>query len=242
MQEHLAAGLSAAQAAAAVLSDDQQPAPAGPTAPPNAATRPGLADQLRASLDGYDEPGAQAVLDRLLAEYTVESVLRDVLMPYLRELGERCQRGEVSVAQEHFASNVLRGRLAGIAKGWGNVRGRHAFLACPPGEHHDLPLLAFGIALSRLGWRVTYLGVDTPAGDLAASVEQARPEVVVLAATVPQRFTDAAVELARMARFSPLLVAGAGASPEIADRLGASLLPGDPVTAAERVAQGVQGA
>ena len=33
---------------------------------------------------------------------TIETVLRDVLLPYLHELGERWERGEISVAQEHF--------------------------------------------------------------------------------------------------------------------------------------------
>ncbi|HEX2819780.1 MAG TPA: B12-binding domain-containing protein [Streptosporangiaceae bacterium] len=61
---------------------------------------------------------AAAALDRLLADFTVESVLRQVILPYLRDLGERWARGQASVAHEHFASNVLRGRLGGLARGW----------------------------------------------------------------------------------------------------------------------------
>jgi len=34
------------------------------------------------------------VLDRLLAAFTIETVLRDVVLPYLRDLGERWERGE----------------------------------------------------------------------------------------------------------------------------------------------------
>src|SRR5674476_863764 len=82
-------------------------------------------------------PVAQAVLDRLLTDFTVETVLRDVVRAYLNELGHRWARGAVSVAQEHFASSVLRG-LAGLARGWGNGRGPQALLACPPDELHDL--------------------------------------------------------------------------------------------------------
>jgi MerR family transcriptional regulator, light-induced transcriptional regulator len=44
-------------------------------------------------------------------------VLRDVVLPYLRALGDRWERGDVSVAQEHFASNLIRGRLATLARG-----------------------------------------------------------------------------------------------------------------------------
>jgi MerR family transcriptional regulator, light-induced transcriptional regulator len=74
------------------------------------------------------------VLDRLLTDFTVEMVLRDVLLPYLHELGNRREHGAISVAQEHFGSHVLRGRMAGLARGWGNGRGPQALLACPPGE------------------------------------------------------------------------------------------------------------
>jgi hypothetical protein len=54
----------------------------------------------------------------------VPAVLCDVVLPYLAELGERWQRGTASVAMEHFASNLIRGRLAGLARGWGSGHGR----------------------------------------------------------------------------------------------------------------------
>src|SRR5829696_5391418 len=102
MQAHLAQGLSAAQAARAAI-DDEGPARTT-TETGDAHHRDGLADTadaLKAALDQFDEPAAHAVLDRLLSALTVETVLRDVVLPYLWELGERWQRGEVSVAQEH---------------------------------------------------------------------------------------------------------------------------------------------
>jgi len=53
-------------------------------------TRPrgpaGAAAALTAALDNLDEPTAQAVLDRLLTDFTVETVLRNVV-PYLHQLG-----------------------------------------------------------------------------------------------------------------------------------------------------------
>ncbi len=91
------------------------------------------------------------MLDRLLADLSLPAVLRDVVLPYLADLGGRWQRGRASIAMEHFASNVIRGRLAGLACGWGSGHGPQALLACPPGELHDMALMAFGIALNRQG-------------------------------------------------------------------------------------------
>ena len=60
-------------------------------------------------------------------DLSLETVLRDVVLPYLRELGERWERGDATVAQEHFASNLLRGRLLGLARGWGQGTGPAPF-------------------------------------------------------------------------------------------------------------------
>ena len=236
MQVHLAGGLAAAQAAQAVIAEEQ---PGAITAKVlDAAPRADLADTadaLRQALDDLDEPLAQAVLDRLLTDFTVETVLRDVVMAYLNELGHRWARGAVSVAQEHFASSVLRG-LAGLARGWGNGRGPQALLACPPDELHDLALLVFGIVLHRGGWRIEYLGANTPMPDTIQVTSATRPGLVVLAATTPERFAQVVSELTRLAAMAPLVLAGAGATTEFAMSIGARLLTGDPVTAAEHLA------
>ncbi len=237
MQAHLADGLAAAQAARAAIAQGQ----AGnlaievPDADPR-ADLVGVSDALRQALERMDEPRAQAVLDRLLSEFTVETVLRDVLMPFLRDLGERWEQGSVSIAREHFASHVIRGCLTNLARGWGGGLGPHALLACPPGEMHDLALLVFGIVLSRNGWRVGYLGVNTPILDVIQVTSDARPIRVVLSATTPERFAAVVPELSRLAGMAPLVLAGPGATDDLARLIGARVLMGDPVTSAQQFA------
>jgi DNA-binding transcriptional MerR regulator len=159
MQQHLARGLAAAEAAALAT---EQPAAAGAE-----TLLAGAKDELADALAAFDEPRADAVLDSLLATATIDAVLARVVVPYLHELGERWQRGDVSIAQEHVASAVLRGRLLGLARGWGRGLGPRIVLACAPGEQHDLGLIAFGLALRGRGWRVVYLGADTPITSVA---------------------------------------------------------------------------
>ena len=141
---------------------------------------------LQRALDQFDEGAAQAVLDRLLADFTLATTLRDVVLPYLQQLGERWELGEISIAQEHYASHVIRGRLSGLARGWDGP-GPRAILACPPDELHDLPLLIFGIVLNRNGWRVDYFGASTPVDELVGAAVRSRPNLIVLAATTTAR-------------------------------------------------------
>jgi DNA-binding transcriptional MerR regulator len=234
MQAHLADGMSAAEAARAALSEESELPAAGQISGPEDPG--GLADAARALgeyLCQFDEPAAQAALDRLFAEYTVETVLRDVIMPYLHRLGERWEQGTATVADEHLVSNMLRGRLASFAQGWGRGIGPRAVLACAPGEQHDLPLLAFGIVLHRNGWRVEYLGADTPIDDVARAAVAMSADLAVLSAAIPGRLDPLVADLAGVAAIVPLAIAGAGATQAVADAAGARLLSRDPVTEAE---------
>ena len=230
MRSHLEHGLSAAQAARLALAEaSDAPASAQPELALGAAA-------LRAALDRLDESAAHHAIDRLLASFTVETVLREVVLPYLRELGERWERGEASIAQEHFASQVLRGRLLGLARHWDRGAGPRALIACMPGEQHDLGLIVFGLALHDRGWRITFLGPDTPLETLGDAVTAVHPDAVVLTATTRERFESARLPLRRLGRTVPVWVAGAGATPALAKATGAQLLDLDPLQAAAALA------
>jgi DNA-binding transcriptional MerR regulator len=244
MREYLSRGVAAAEAARLAMDAEAAARDAGTGAATvaslvtTAASPPPLqaaADELAGALDRFQEDQAHAVLDRLLAAYRIETVLRDLLVPYLHDLGERWARGDVSVAQEHFAANLLRGRLLGLARGWGQGHGPTAVLACLPGEQHELGLLTFGITLQRRGWRIVYLGPDTPIATIHQAIGELTPALVVLTGTVPEPFATHADAIADLARLTQVALAGAGATAELAARTGARLLDTDPVTAAERL-------
>src|SRR6185437_5692418 len=203
---HLAGGLAAAEAAAAASGTG-----VSEEAAPPAVSMTALRDELAGALDRFDESRAQAVLDRLLAVGTLEALLRDVVLPYLRELGNRWARGDASVAQEHFATAVLRGRLLGIARGWGVGIGPAAVLACLPGERHDLGLLAFGLALRARGWRIVYLGPDAPLDTVEDACRRLQPDLVVLSAAARERVRAVREELRGLAERWRVALGGAAA-------------------------------
>lgn len=233
-------GVTAVQAAALVLGAERvagTPSGAGEgalaTASPEAVAE--LTARLRAALDRYDEAAGQAVLDELFTALSVEAAIEQVLMPYLAEVGERWASGEIDVAQEHFASQVLRSRLSVLAVTWGVGSGPVALLASPPGERHDLSLLAFGVVLGRAGWQVRFLGADTPLDDLLAAARRTTPDLVVISSVIREPLEACADELGRLRLPGRLVLAGPGASPALARRARAELMVGDPVTAARHV-------
>jgi DNA-binding transcriptional MerR regulator len=227
MRHHINAGLAASEAARMTKLAD------GPQADAGAMSLAGLAAALQSSFDALDEPAAQTVLDRLLIVFGLRQALSEVILPVLERLGQRWADGQVSVAEEHFASNIIGGRLRSLAQGWGEGVGPPVILACPPGELHELGLLSFGLALRERGWRITYLGANTPLDDIAAILDDVSAAIVVLAAVTPRRFLDAADEVKALAARVRVGLAGAGASRPLADRLNAESLEGKLMEVAE---------
>lgn len=219
MRSRIAEGLSAAQAARAVR--------AGP--PPADALR-----RLEEAFARFDAAAADDLLDQLLRARPAASVILDVVLPVLHAVGDRQDPGDREIASEHFASNLISGRLRGLARGWDLGAGPRAVLACPTGERHDLGLIAFGLALREQGWRITLLGHDTPTSTIERTAITLAPRAVVLSAVVPERFADPGLAQLGLGRL--LAIGGAGARPQEAGALGAVLLAGDPFSAASQVA------
>lgn len=183
--------------------------------------------RLYSALLSMAEPRSQVVLDEVLGVAPLEIAITRVLLPTLRELGAGWQTGQVSVAQEHFATAIIRGRLAGLARGWGQRSGPCALLACPPGERHDLGLLMFGLLLARRGWSINFLGADTPIAAIGSAVAAHHTDVVVLSTMDAARLDAVADDLRGLASHVRVALAGPGATERTSARSGTELLGGD---------------
>ena len=240
MQEQLWSGVSAREAARAVRTAERERE--GRAGTPDVAVRIGrFADEITVALEAFDEERVHASLDRLFAVLGVELAIRDVLLPYLRDLGERWARAEIGVGEEHFASRLLEGRLLSLARGWNKGPGPRAVLACPPNEHHTLPLIGFGLALRGRGWRNIYLGADTPPYAIHKAASTVDATLIVLAAVSPERFQAVAGGLRMLARPRRLILAGAGATPAVAAHIGVDTVRDDPITAASALSSTLAG-
>jgi DNA-binding transcriptional MerR regulator len=246
MLGHMERGYSAAVAARLAATEKAPPsvAAAPPAAPavPDREPRPvttadidALSAELRDALRGLEEARTETVLDRLLAGFALDTVLRDVVLPFLRELGDSWARGEVTVGQEHFAAAVIAGRLHALARGWDAGVGPRAVIACPSEERHDLGLLCFALAMRDRGWRVWYLGADTPVTAIGGIATQVDADLVVVAAVRAEPFVGVLDELAALAARRRVAIGGRGAGPALAARIGAQPLPEDPIAAADLV-------
>ena len=184
MLDHMRAGLAPAQAAEMARADFR------PLPEPAVAATPGaveVREQLLSACLAFDAVAAHRCIDSALQHLSLRDAMVDVLLWTLRAVGDRWAAGTGTIAEEHFTSAVVRERLLALGRHWDAGSGPRAMLACPAGERHDTALVAAGVWLNHLGWRITFLGPDLPASTIAEAVVSVSPDIVVLSLTTPQR-------------------------------------------------------
>jgi len=136
-----------------------------------------------------DEVAAEvAIRDALQAGLSEAEIDDEIIAPALWFVGELWERGEISVADEHIATEISIRVLALEREARRVVRARggaQVMLAAPAGEQHVVALRMIGSLLRDAGYGVVMVGADVPANALAASARRHKPEVICLTATMP---------------------------------------------------------
>jgi methanogenic corrinoid protein MtbC1 len=195
-------------------------------------------EELWAAVEAFDAEGAEIAIAKLLWDIPLSGAVAGVVLPFLREVGDRWEAGTLSVAHEHFVSDMLRRKLTALssvppqqvladAAAYSPV----VLLACPAGERHDMVLLCVALMLRERGARVRFLGADTPIPAILTAARATGADAVVLSATRATAFTAHATTLRRLAQDHALYVAGRGADERTVAEIGAKALPDDPVRA-----------
>lgn len=180
----VSAGLKVSEAvqllrAAETRDDPGAPAPASPPFVASSEAFAKMRDDLTAALISY----RREAVDRLLGQ--VQGVpfttrLHEIYFPVLRNLGQLWERGDISIAQEHYASGLIRSNLAALLLTAPAPAPGALHVACTtfPKEQHEIVALALAVQLSLLSKRVTYLGANMPVDDLADFCMKQTPDLV----------------------------------------------------------------
>jgi len=190
----LAAGLKVSEAVALLAKQESEPersqSPAetwtGAALPSAEAQLEELASELVRTLVCYDKDAAHRIIAQL-SPVPFNRRLEAVYFPALREIGQRWERGDISVVQEHYASSILRAHFASllVSVGPSNPRAPHAACTTFVEDLHELSALALAVQLSLDGWRVSYLGPNLPAEEVVAFARQQNPRLLCVSIVLP---------------------------------------------------------
>lgn len=178
-------------------------------------SRAGYADRLADRLAVGDEAGSSELVENALAGGAdLQEVYLDLLAPALVTIGDRWERGELTVANEHQASAVVL-RLLGRLGTRFTPRGRRKgtiVLGAAPGEQHGLPTALLADLLRAQRWDVVDLGADVPVDGFAdACAERDRLAAVGICVTVVDDQVPEAIAALRAAGHEvPVLLGGQG--------------------------------
>jgi DNA-binding transcriptional MerR regulator/methylmalonyl-CoA mutase cobalamin-binding subunit len=189
------AGMSAAQAAEAVLAGE--PAPLEPPAAPHP-----LVATITDAAEAYDETAAMTAIRSAVRELDWPGALEQVIFPALKRVGLYWETAVIPPAGEHLVTELVRRELQAAINALpeSSATAPRVMLACPEDEWHDVGLAALSLLLRKRGIRVTYLGANVPAPDLIDAYDATKPDAVCLSAT-------SSIGLASMIRASRSLAA-----------------------------------
>lgn len=134
-------------------------------------------------------------------------------------LGDSWARGEISVLEEHLASDRLYRALSQVTLGFTSPSGdRTCLLAAAEGEEHLLGLALADLVLRENGWRTLWSGRATPARELVGALGKQEVAMVALSASVSAERRRLAAEARTLSaacrqRDIPLVLGGAGPWP-----------------------------
>jgi excisionase family DNA binding protein len=164
------------------------------------------------------------VAEALVAEHHERgswAEVADSLGVVLEEIGRGWARGEISVIQEHIASERL---IRGLTRCGEDIRllptARACFLMTAESDEHTVGLLLAELAMRELGWRAVWSGPRTPVHFACEFIATSGVELVGVSASQNSRdvalLADQVHRLAEICRRRqiPVVLGGNGLWPE----------------------------
>ncbi len=188
-----------------------------------------------AVLSGSSEE-ASRVIDQGLAGGVIPSkIYLEVLMPIQIELGAKWHRGEISIPQEHIATQITLRQMARL-KSLLKTRlrlGLKAVVSSVEGDQHFIGAQAVADFLSVDGWEVDFLGADVPTDHLVPYTKARQADLVCVSVSLTPLIPVAEKLIRELKKINPapkILLGGAAfvLNPALAEGLGADAYTPDP--------------
>ena len=159
---------------------------------------------LRDAIARFDSESVDQEFSRLAAVLPPLQLVRDVLLPLLRDVGDAWNRRPGGIAQEHLITSTMRHLLGSSLRVYARRDPRVRLLfATPSGDRHEVGILAAAMLAASSGVSVSYLGPDLPAGEIVEAAKGSGAQALVLGLTLVDRSANRAEEIRTIVRDLP---------------------------------------
>lgn len=134
-------------------------------------------NNLVASMLAFDEQLFTNILSTAIRRFDIYETMLYVVYPFLRKTALLWSIDNITPAQEHFASQLIRRKLQAEIDMIPPATNTHKsfLLFLPPGETHEIGLLFADYLIRRAGYRSINLGPDLPYQSLRMAVLSIQP-------------------------------------------------------------------
>jgi methanogenic corrinoid protein MtbC1 len=141
-----------------------------------------LLQYLEAVLAGNRDEAQRLIVEPARAGRSVIEIYEQVLLPAQSELGRMWHRGEVSIADEHFATAITQALLGELRVYFPRAepRSKTVVAAAVSGDFHDIGLRMVADCFEMDGWQVMFLGANMPAGEIVEFLDRHPADVLAL--------------------------------------------------------------
>lgn len=163
---------------------------------------PKLIENCIESIKAIDPLRLQNLLDQAAVNYSQIDLLTKILAPLIDEIGLLWEKGKLRVAHEHFATTSLRAFLEDYsARFIAHSSAYRIVVTTPAQQNHELGALLAASIAQLVGWRVSYLGANLPAEEIAHAVQKTQADVLALSIVYELPHFDLAAELKLLRTF-----------------------------------------
>lgn len=166
------------------------------------------------SIIAGDHADATAAIDKALAiGVTPKNIYTHILIPAQHVVGERWSTGDITVSQEHGATQITlaeMGRLRPMLRRKPSI-GKRIVITALKGDPHQLGGRMASDFMQMEGWDVDFLGADIPSADLVKFVADRQPDVVGISITLTEVIGEASHVITQLRQTAPrtkILVGG----------------------------------
>ena len=144
-------------------------------------------EYARALSEGNAEASNRVIEELLTRRCSLGEIYTQVITPSLTNIGDLWCSKDITVAEEHLATQIVLGHLDRLSSmfAWRDrVSSYRVLVGCVEGERHWLGARMFADLCLSHGWSAEFLGPDVPGDALIDMVKKRGPEVVALSATM----------------------------------------------------------
>lgn len=134
---------------------------------------------------GHEGASAGVLLASYMNGLPLVKILDITVAQAMRRLGNLWHCGEVTVADEHLATQTARRAVETLREciRRETLDDRRAIVCTVEEEMHELAVLCVQLMLEEKGWSVLYLGVHTPFYSMTDAIEKHRPQLICISST-----------------------------------------------------------